>query len=135
MYNKHNENAVSPVIGVILMVGITVILAATIAAFVFGMAGNMNNQMNKIVAVSVHQPNADQITVTYLGGQDNQAFDHATVNVTKDDGSFADGVNLTGPVGNYVVAEAEGELSGSNHVMVVGHFTDGSAQVLLDTYV
>ena len=117
------------------MVGITVILAATIAAFVFGMAGNMNNQMNKIVAVSVHQPNADQITVTYLGGQDNQYFDHATVNVTKDDGSFTDGVNLTGPVGNYVIAEAEGELSGSNHVMVVGHFTDGSAQVLLDTYV
>ena len=135
MYNKHNENAVSPVIGVILMVGITVILAATIAAFVFGMAGNMNNQMNKIVAVSVHQPNADQITVTYLGGQDNQYFDYATANVTKDDGGFVDVVNLTGPVGSRVIAEAEGELSGSNHVMVVGHFTDGSAQVLLDTYV
>jgi len=32
-----NEDAVSPVIGVILMVAITVILAAVIAAFVFGM--------------------------------------------------------------------------------------------------
>lgn len=32
-----NEEAVSPVIGVILMVAITVILAAVIAAFVFGM--------------------------------------------------------------------------------------------------
>lgn len=32
-----NEGAVSPVIGVILMVAITVILAAVIAAFVFGM--------------------------------------------------------------------------------------------------
>lgn len=36
-----NENAVSPVIGVILMVGITVLLAAAIAAFVFGMSGNI----------------------------------------------------------------------------------------------
>ena len=36
-----NDNAVSPVIGVILMVAITVILAAVIAAFVYGMAGNM----------------------------------------------------------------------------------------------
>ena len=36
-----NEEAVSPVIGVILMVAITVILAAVIAAFVFGMAGNI----------------------------------------------------------------------------------------------
>ncbi|RLG22256.1 type IV pilin, partial [Methanosarcinales archaeon] len=32
-----NEEAVSPVIGVILMVAITVILAAVIASFVFGM--------------------------------------------------------------------------------------------------
>ena len=36
-----NDEAVSPVIGVILMVAITVILAAVIAAFVFGMAGNI----------------------------------------------------------------------------------------------
>jgi len=38
-YGKGSEDAVSPVIGVILMVAITVILAAVIAAFVFGMAG------------------------------------------------------------------------------------------------
>ena len=43
-----NEQAVSPVIGVILMVAITVILAAVIAAFVFGMSGTINN--SKIVA-------------------------------------------------------------------------------------
>ena len=38
---KDREDAVSPVIGVILMVAITVILAAVIAAFVFGMAGSV----------------------------------------------------------------------------------------------
>ena len=36
-----NEDAISPVIGVILMVAITVILAAVIAAFVFGISGQM----------------------------------------------------------------------------------------------
>jgi flagellin-like protein len=36
---RKNELAVSPVIGVILMVAITVILAAVIAAFVFGIGG------------------------------------------------------------------------------------------------
>lgn len=35
-----NEEAVSPVIGVILMVAITVILAAVIASFVFGLGSN-----------------------------------------------------------------------------------------------
>ena len=38
MRSRNNEEAVSPVIGVILMVAITVILAAVIAAFVFGMS-------------------------------------------------------------------------------------------------
>ena len=38
---SNNESAVSPVIGVILMVAITVILVAVIAAFVFGMVGQI----------------------------------------------------------------------------------------------
>ena len=38
---KSKEDAVSPVIGVILMVAVTVILAAVIAAFVFGMGSNV----------------------------------------------------------------------------------------------
>jgi flagellin-like protein len=33
---KNNDEAVSPVVGVILMVAITVILAAVVAAFIFG---------------------------------------------------------------------------------------------------
>jgi flagellin-like protein len=37
-----NRFQISPVVGVILMVAITVILAAVIAAFVFGMAGNVH---------------------------------------------------------------------------------------------
>ncbi len=36
MFKKNDEHAVSPVIGVILMVAITVILAAVVAVFGFG---------------------------------------------------------------------------------------------------
>ena len=50
VFTKKNEEAVSPVIGVILMVAITVILAAVIAAFVFGMAGNI--QKSHVVAAT-----------------------------------------------------------------------------------
>ena len=39
-----DETAVSPVIGVILMVAITVILAAVIAAFGFGFGSNLNQK-------------------------------------------------------------------------------------------
>jgi len=46
--------AISPVIGVILMVAITVILAAVIAAFVFGMASAV--QSPKVVIVDEKSP-------------------------------------------------------------------------------
>jgi FlaG/FlaF family flagellin (archaellin) len=39
-----DETAVSPVIGVILMVAITVIIAAVVAAFGFGFGSNMNQK-------------------------------------------------------------------------------------------
>jgi flagellin-like protein len=50
MVTRKNDEAVSPVIGVILMVAITVILAAVIAAFVFGMSGNISK--TKVVAIT-----------------------------------------------------------------------------------
>ena len=67
MYKR--DDAVSPVIGVILMVAITVLLAAVIAAFVFGMAGNV--QSTKNVAAVAEQVNATGIVVTYHGGKDH----------------------------------------------------------------
>jgi len=68
MKYTRNEDAVSPVIGVILMVAITVILAAVIAAFVFGMAGIISK--TKVVVALVQQPDANSIVLTCQGGQD-----------------------------------------------------------------
>ena len=64
-----NENAVSPVIGVILMVGITVLLAAVIAAFVFGMSGNIEKvspcrQCECIAVTSVPTPVPETTSVS-----------------------------------------------------------------------
>ena len=67
-FTRKNEEAVSPVIGVILMVAITVILAAVIAAFVFGMAGNI--QKTKVVAASASRVSSNSVYVTLQGGQD-----------------------------------------------------------------
>ena len=56
--------AISPVIGVILMVAITVILAAVIAAFVFGMASAV--QSPKVVIVDEKSPvNSEYFLVKY----------------------------------------------------------------------
>lgn len=49
---EKNEEAVSPVIGVILMVAITVILAAVIAAFVFGIGGTQEKAPTASIVVA-----------------------------------------------------------------------------------
>ena len=70
---NQNEEAVSPVIGVILMVAITVILAAVIAVFVFGMTGNM--QTSHSVAVTAKMSD-DSVIMTYQGGPDASIVDY-----------------------------------------------------------
>jgi flagellin-like protein len=124
MYTKNND-AVSPVIGVILMVAITVILAAVIAAFVFGLVGTMQN--TKVVAINAKQINTTAISVMNMGGQDVGSL--ITVNVTGD-------LITPGTIGNSVGSKKDFLLSpgiGQKNIIVIGTFSDGSDQVLLDT--
>jgi archaeal type IV pilus assembly protein PilA len=122
-FTKSNEEAVSPVIGVILMVAITVILAAVIAAFVFGMAGNISK--TKTVAITAQHPTATTIIVTNMGGQDVGTL--SSLSITGD---------VTGSVGNYTGNTTTlATTAGAKHVIVTGTFIDGSTQVLLDTNV
>jgi len=145
---RENEDAVSPVIGVILMVAITVILAAVIAAFVFGMAGNI--QSTKSVAVTATQQGND-IIVTYQGGADSNSVAYLRVEVPTEKKYFysTDGNTVTSkstvPTDSEVAAAAGKIPVGSNwkftgtanrdHVVVAAHFSDGSDQVVLDTFV
>ena len=124
-----NEEAVSPVIGVILMVAITVILAAVIAAFVFGMAGNIQ-KTRVVAATAAHREPA--IIVTWQGGQDN----------TKST-SYNIQVNLSAkctpatvlPLLQVIQQQLAANTGSQNHVVVTAVFNDGSSQVILDTYV
>jgi flagellin-like protein len=66
-----NEEGVSPVIGVILMVAITVILAAVIAAFVFGMGGSLNEAPPSVslTAASNGATSGEDIIIEHSGGE------------------------------------------------------------------
>jgi len=121
----------------VALVFFTVIIAAVIAAFVFGMAGNI--QKIKVVAATVQQPAGNLIVVTYQGGQDADQIRQFTVTVTdssgktqtKDMGSAYQTEQLQ--IGSKY--EFSGAFSGRDHVVAVGIFSDGSQQVILDTYV
>jgi len=123
-----NEEAVSPVIGVILMVAITVILAAVIAAFVFGMAGNISS--SKTVAVTATH-NGDTITATLAGGADVGLLSALTMTVN---GVDADTDFTTFTVGSQASDTTSVASGNQNHVVVTATFTDGTSQVVLDAY-
>lgn len=142
-----DEDAVSPVIGVILMVAITVILAAVIAAFVFGMGSSLSKQY--VVACSVSQISSEKIDVTYQGGPDADALSYLNVSVTPGDPTNSTTIysDLGDPVatanasdnprvGESIPVEGDpGQFAQRDHVVIIATFLDGTTQVILDTYV
>src|SRR3972149_60908 len=74
---KRDEDAVSPVIGVILMVAITVILAAVIAAFVFGLGGTQQAAPTASITAANNPdtPNEFDIKIQHKGGDTLKAGD------------------------------------------------------------
>ena len=77
-----DERAVSPVIGVILMVAITVILAAVIGAFVLGLGGETQETPQASLNFQIVGEDADQVVeVEHRGGD---SFDVTSVEVAGD---------------------------------------------------
>ena len=62
------DRGVSPVVGVILMVAVTVLLSVSVGAIVFGMAPSSEN-VNAAVSVD-EKPNSIDVTVTDMGNAD-----------------------------------------------------------------
>lgn len=123
-----NESAVSPVVGVILMIAITVIMAAVIAAFIFGMAGDLTS--TKVVAVTVSPVNATAVSVMNMGGQDAAALTGIEVS-----GDITNPGSIAPAVGSSKTFAKNMNVTGQKHIVVVGTFNDDTSQVLLSTYV
>ncbi len=143
---RENEEAVSPVIGVILMVAITVILAAVIAAFVFGMSGNVQSTKS-VYATATHTVDAEGVPiviVTFTGGPDVGLVTQLNVTVNDEDALAEDKaiVELKSTTGssvtiyNYSTTAKKPIVKGkTNHVVVTATFSDGTSQVILDTII
>ncbi|WP_018258131.1 type IV pilin [Halomicrobium katesii] len=89
-----DDEAVSPVIGVILMVAITVILAAVIATFVLGLGDQISNTAPQASFSFDYTENditeGDTLEVTHNGGETIPANEiEAAVTGAKDGGSDA----------------------------------------------
>ncbi|WP_435319181.1 type IV pilin [Haloarchaeobius sp. TZWSO28] len=83
-----DDDAVSPVIGVILMVAITVILAAVIGAFVLNIGGSQEKVPQASFSFDYQSGTSPTGTYCTLGGTGN------TLTITHDGGDSVDGANL-----------------------------------------
>ena len=130
---RKDEKAVSPVIATILMVAITIVLAAVIASFVYGYTGSLEKE-KKVVATASYNTKSKTIVVTYHGGPDQDEVSSITVNAWNSSGAA---LTVTGTISNPgdSVTITSPDTKGENHIVVVATFDDGSKQVILDTYV
>lgn len=134
---RENEDAVSPVIGVILMVAITVILAAVIAAFAFGMSSNVDT--TKTVAVTAALNSSQYLIVTVQGGGDVAILEslNMTVNgekevmLNKTDESVTQWGKKLSVGASFNTLDP---IESGDHVIVVAHFKDKSEQVVLEKF-
>jgi len=100
------DRGVSPVIGVILMVAITVILAAVIGAFVMGMGQNVSNNVNAGAEIQTTNASNGNVTVTWID-KGNAKHLNITVKPKSKSGSSAK-ANLTSVGESVIIAEDNG---------------------------
>lgn len=129
-----DESAVSEVVGVILIVSLTVILAAIIAAYTFGLVREFPSTYN--VVATADKIDATHFILTYRGGTDSAKL--TSLRFTWPEASLPSPLlppDDTDPIVGEIWGPAEIPLTGGNNVIVVGHFSNGDEQVLLNTYV
>ena len=147
-----DEKGVSPVIGVILMVAATIVIAAVVMAMLGGFGPPKKTYTVTATASEAYDLDGDgnhpDIEITYHGGPDNAYVDYLRVSVDGyavtlgNDWGTPDGSPDATPgasviVDNGDIAAANPINTGPNndHVVVTATFLDGSTQVILDTKV
>jgi len=117
----HDDDAVSPVIGVILMVAITVILAAVIASFVLGLGDSQETAPNASFDFD-YDAGSDVLTVTKSGGD---AIDGANVYI-RGSSPNPNSVGITGgDTFSTDTALSDYSLSSGDGIDGVGGYTSG----------
>jgi archaeal type IV pilus assembly protein PilA len=122
-----NESGISESIGVIVLIAITMVLAAAIAAYMFAMTSTIPTSYT--ILVTVEKPTTDSVTVMYRGGPDQILLNSLTIH-------WPDGTQDFIP--NPKVGDIYGPKSLSrdkHHLTVAGNFTNNhKEQVVLNWY-
>ena len=130
---RRRKKGVSPVIGVILMVAATIVIAAVVLAMLGGFQAPSRQYV--VMATATCNATGTGVFVTYQGGPDSALVSAVTATV--------DGVTALTNLNGSATSNAIGLSStfagdagaGNDHVVVTAKFVDESQQVILDTFV
>ena len=128
---RRRKKGVSPVIGVILMVAATIVIAAVVLAMLGGFTAPSRSYV--VMATAASNATGTGISVTYQGGPDSDLVDKV----------YAMGKNLTSGADQAVALTSVGDSvifkgtkgAANDHIVVNATFADQSTQVILDTWI
>jgi len=149
---RKDKKGVSPVIGVILMVAATIVIAAVVIAMLGGFGAPKSQYFVTATASERDVVGVTTIFVTYNGGPDAAQVSCITADINGEDDQSWSGPPAPddtgwGLCGDTTVNPKVGTSGSENtianvnpganndHVTVVATFTDATSQVILDTYV
>lgn len=116
-----DDRAVSPVIGVILMVAITVILAAVIGTFVLGLGDQIGGSATAGVTVDGDNTTEVTVTLTNTGTAENVKIVNSTSGDSITDGNtVADGTLPLNNTGASVTLDDTNPGTGTYNIVAVG---------------
>lgn len=120
--------AVSPVIGVVLMVGITVILATVIGTFVLNLGNDLDRNVQAGVNVKGDAAN-NEISVTFTSQRDAE---YLIVNIGANGSWSSGGDAVLSQVGNSVTYPTSGSLTDGDYQVLVTAYRKDQSTVVLD---
>jgi len=129
---RKDEKGVSPIVGVILVVVMTVMLAIIAWNYLGGLTSTGPGKMYSVAAKAERSSNGEYVTVTYEGGPDARLVKNVIVTARFMNGTPVppSPVNLGNKTGNFTTFYV-----GSNnmvHVTVTATFKDGTNQTIFD---
>lgn len=122
---RESDRAVSPVIGVILMVAITVIIAAVMAAFVLGFGADQEVAPQASWSVS-YDSGENNVTFTHQGGDQ---VDGTQIDITGADGTFYAGNDSNLRAGDTIVFGVDSGAEG-DEISLIWVADDGDTAIL-----
>jgi len=125
MNQLHSEEAVSQVLGVILMVSLAVILAAVTASFVLSMTGSL--QTMKFVSVVGEKNEDGTATFTIQGGEDLKTV--TVIDLIYQNGTVEPLFGASPQAGD--IATSNDPVAGQR-IVLAASFVDGTQMMILE---